>query len=146
MISPELRNAYENADYVVFAKPELVLRIGEPSPRLDQMLEEAGADGAAFISAANPRGERKPEADNRASHTVLKDLIAASGYPYFAGEGRDPQGRWAAEPSLLVIGMFRDNAELLGRLFGQNAIVYVEKGGAPELVPLTTPPAGREPA
>ena len=133
-LSPELLSAYEDADYAVFTKPELILRIGEPSPRLDALLEEAGADGAAYLSAANPRGERRPEADNQASHSVLKDLIAASGYPYFPGEGRDPEGRWAPEPSFLVLGIYRDNAELMGRLFGQNAIVYVEKGEAPRLV------------
>lgn len=136
MISPELLTAYENADYVVFLKQEIVLRIGEPSPRLDALLEEAGAATAAYLSAANPRGERRPQAENQASHAILKQLIAASGYPHFPGEGRDPERRWAPEPSLLVIGMFRDNAELLGRLFGQNAIVFVDKGGAPRLVTL----------
>lgn len=29
-----------------------------------------------------------------------------------------------------------ENAEALGKLFGQNAIVFIEKGKAPELVPL----------
>jgi len=135
-LSRELLTAYEDADYVVFTKPELILRIGEPSPRLDALLEEAGADSAAYISAANPRGERRPEAENKASHSVLKDLVAASGYPYFPGEGRDPEGRWAPEPSFLVLGIYRDNAELMGRLFGQNAIVFVDKGEAPRLVPL----------
>src|SRR5206468_2963682 len=32
-LAPGLIDAYENADYVVFTDPELVLRIGEPSPR-----------------------------------------------------------------------------------------------------------------
>ena len=135
-LSRELLTAYEDADYVVFTKPELILRIGEPSPRLDALLEEAGADSAAYISAANPRGERRPEAANQASHSVLKDLVAASGYPHFPGEGRDPEGRWAPEPSFLVLGIYRDNAELMGQLFGQNAIVFVEKGEAPRLLPL----------
>jgi len=35
-----------------------------------------------------------------------------------------------------LIGIYRDNAQVLGRIFGQNAIVFVEKGGAPELVVL----------
>ena len=41
-----------------------------------------------------------------------------------------------SEPSRLVIGIYRDNAQALGRIFGQNAIVFIEKGGAPELVVL----------
>jgi len=35
---------------------------------------------------------------------------------------------------VLVIGIYRDNAATLGRLFGQNAIVFVEKGRPPELL------------
>ena len=65
--------------------------------------------------------------------TVSPDLIAAAGYPWRAGEGREPDGSWR-EPSRLVIGIYRENAEALGRLFGQNAIVFMEKGAAPELV------------
>jgi len=39
MIPEDLIEAYESADYVVFAEPELVLKIGEPSARLDALLE-----------------------------------------------------------------------------------------------------------
>src|SRR5207302_10285722 len=42
-LAPALIDAYETADYVVFTDPELVLRIGEPSPRLDALLEAEGA-------------------------------------------------------------------------------------------------------
>jgi hypothetical protein len=42
-LPPELRTAYEKAHYAVFGKPELVLRVGEPSPDLDELLEAEGA-------------------------------------------------------------------------------------------------------
>jgi hypothetical protein len=135
-LSPDLIATYENADYVVFADPEIVLRIGEPSLRLDALLEQEGATTAAYITAANPRGERRLAADNASAVATLDELVAAAGYPSYAGEGRDPDERLGAEPSLLVIGIYRANAEELGRLFGQNAIVFVEKGAAPELVVL----------
>ena len=135
MIPPALIAAYENADYVVFADPELVLRIGEPSARLDALLEEEGANTAAFVTAANPRSKPRPSADNAAGLDALDKLIAAAGYPWRAGEGREPDGSWI-EPSRLVIGIYRENAEALGRLFGQNAIVFLEKGAAPELLVL----------
>jgi hypothetical protein len=38
-VPPECSPAYEAADYVVFAEPELVLKIGEPSARLDALLQ-----------------------------------------------------------------------------------------------------------
>jgi hypothetical protein len=123
-LSQDLLTAYENADYVVFADPELVLRIGEPSRRLDALLEHEGATTAAYITAA------------ASAVSTLAELVAAAGYPSYSGEGRDPDGDRGAEQSLLVIGIYRTNAEELGRLFGQNAIVFVEKGAAPELVVL----------
>ena len=139
-LSPDLIARYENADYVVFGAtsgaPELVLRIGEPSARLDKLLAAEGATTAAYITAANPRGEQKTEAENAAAVITLHELVVAAGYPRHPGEGRDPEGRWPPEPSLLIVGIYRANAQKLGRLFEQNAIVFVQKGGAPELVVL----------
>jgi hypothetical protein len=52
------------------------------------------------------------------------------------GEGRDPAGKWPAEPSVLAVGMSRHEAMVMGRSYEQNAIVFIEKGKAPELVVL----------
>ena len=133
-IQPDMIAAYRNADYVVFADPELVLRVGERSERLDKLLEVHEAATAAYVSAANPGGKHRPAAENAEAVGALDELLAAAGYPRYPGEGRDPEGRWQAEPSVLAIGIYRTNAEALGRLFGQNAIVFIEKGRAPELV------------
>jgi uncharacterized protein DUF3293 len=133
-LSQDLLSAYEHADYVVFADPELVLRIGEPSPRLDALLEAEGATAAAYLTAANPRSEPRTDAENRSAGATLDELLASAGYPRYAGEARDPENRHGPEPSVLVIGIYRANAATLGRLFGQNAIVFVEKGRPPELV------------
>lgn len=135
-LSPELAAAYENAEYVVFGARDLVLKVGKPSRELDALLEFHGADTAAWVSAANPRGERRSQDANAAAHSALNDLVAAAGYPCYLGEGRDPQGGWPAEPSVLVIGIYRENAVALGRLFEQNAIVFAERGRAPELIAL----------
>ena len=135
MTSRKLIEAYENADYVVFAEPQFVLKIGEPSGRLDALLEHEGATTAAFLTAANPRSKPQSAAQNASALSALDQLVAASGYPWRAGEGREPDGSWS-EPSRLVIGIYRENAEALGRLFGQNAIVFIEKGGPPALLVL----------
>ena len=135
MIKKELIEAYEAADYVVFEEPELVLKIGEPSRRLDALLEQEGASTAAFVTAANPRSEKKSAKENAAALEVLDQVIRIAGYPWRKAEGREPDGSWR-EPSRLVIGIYRENAEALGRLFGQNAIMFVEKGKAPELLVL----------
>ena len=134
MLSAELIRAYEQALYVVF--PGVEFRLGRRSAALDAVLEAHHARTAAFVTAANPRGERRGEEENRAA---LAALERALGYPYLRGEGRDPRGAdaaeaWPAEPSLLVLGIARGEAEALGRALGQNALVYIEKGRAPELV------------
>src|SRR5947207_15376008 len=96
VLAPELIDAYENADYVVFTDPELVLRIGEPSPRLDALLEAEGATAAAYITAANPRGELKTEAENESAGAALGELLARSGYRSEERRvGKECRSRWA---------------------------------------------------
>jgi hypothetical protein len=133
-LSPELIQAYEDADYAVLLEPELVLRIGEPSERLDRLMEVVEVPTAAFITACNPGSRPRSEAENWAAAEALEGLIDAAGCPRYRGEGRDPEDRFPPEPSLLVLGIQRENAEALGRLFGQNAIVFIERGRAPALV------------
>lgn len=128
-LTPELIGAYERALYALDSG--VVLRIGVRDPGLDRLLEAHGARTAAFVTAANPRGEVRPPAENEAAMRALRTSLALRSLP---GEGRDPQGRWAPEPSLLVLGIARQEAEALGRRLEQNAIVFVERGGAPELV------------
>jgi hypothetical protein len=133
-VSRELQEAYRNADYAVSLEPELMLKIGTPSERLDRLMASVEVAGGAFVTACNPGGGRQPDEKNQAAAEALEGLVRAAGYPNYRGEGRDSDGRWPAEPSLLVLGISRENAGALGRLFGQNAIVFIERGCAPELV------------
>jgi hypothetical protein len=135
-LSAHLAAAYRKAEYVVFGEPELVLRIGEPSPELDRLLEAQGAGTAAFVTAANPGGEVMSEEANRAAMAALRASPLVAACQCYAGEGRDPQRKWVPEPSVLVLGISRAEAQTLGRAFAQNAIVFVRKGRAPELVML----------
>lgn len=128
-LTPDLIAAYGAALYVVGEGP--VLRIGERNAELESLLAPRAAASAAFITAANPRGEQRSRAENDAAMAALRSSLA---WPYLDGEGRDPEGRWPAEPSVLVLGIGRAEAEALGRRLEKNAIVFVEKGRAPELV------------
>lgn len=122
--------AYRSSEYRVQAEPEFVLRIGEPSAALDRLLEQADAATAAFVTAANPHSQPRPMEENLAA---LERLKRALRHPFVDGEGRSADRAWR-EPSVLVLGMARAEAEALGREYGQNAIVFAEKGRAPELV------------
>jgi putative PIN family toxin of toxin-antitoxin system len=128
-LTPDLIESYERALYALDSG--VVLRVGVREPGLERLLERHGAATAAFVTAANPRGEAQDPALNEAAMAALRSSLSP---PWLPGEGRDPEGGWRAEPSVLVLGMTRADAEALGRRLEQNAIVFVEKGRAPELV------------
>jgi hypothetical protein len=130
----ELIAAYNAALYVVFGEPELVIRIGEPNPDLDALLEADGATSAAYVTASNPGGIAAGDGPNNIACLALSRAFADTGYSCYEGEGRDPAGVWPSERSVLIVGMPRGEAEALGRRLEQIAIVFVEKGKAPELV------------
>jgi Protein of unknown function (DUF3293) len=135
-LHPDLLAAYGKARYVVFGKPQLILLIGERNTDLDELLEAEGAATAAFITAANPKGLERGDWDNEVANAALVESQNKAGYACFEGEGRDPDRKWTPERSVLVVGIPRVDAEKLGRAFGQNAIVFVERGRAPELLVL----------
>jgi len=59
-LTPALIESYERALYALDSGT--VLRIGVHSPDLDGLLETHGATSAAFVTAANPRGEARTHA------------------------------------------------------------------------------------
>jgi len=126
--------AYRLAHYAVLARPELVLRIGEPSARLDALLDERGASEAAFLTAYNPQSEARGAAQNEKAAAELERALDDAKYSRLAAEGRDPRGGGPAERGVLALGLPREAAASLGRRFGQNAIVHAARGSAPELV------------
>lgn len=132
-LPPELLEAYRSTRYVVIGEPELVLKIGERSADLDELLEAEGVTTAAFITAANPKGRRRSDRANDIANVALVNSLTAAGLRCFEGEGRASDGSWSEE-SVLVVGISRADAEIAGRVFEQNAIVFAEIGKPPELV------------
>jgi len=136
-LDPSLRSAYERAIYAVFASPGVEFRIGQPSDILDAMMAMNHVRCAAFVSSATARGTASPENERRLADFLLRGELEAlnppAKYRVYQGEGRDPEGQWTAEPSVLIMGIPREEAEVLGRRLEQNAIVFIEKGRAPEL-------------
>jgi hypothetical protein len=139
-LDPALRAAYERAVYAVFASPGIEFRVGEASDVLDAMMAMNHVRGAAFVSSATVRGVASPENERRLAEFLLRsgldDLKSTAKYRVYQGEGRDPEGKWTAEPSVLIMGIPREEAEALGRRLEQNAIVYIDKGKAAELLVL----------
>ena len=133
-LAARLIAAYRAAHYAVYGEPELVIRIGEPNADLEALLEAEGTTTATFVTAANPRGERRSDNENAMAFESLKKWLNEKRYRYRTGAGRDPEGAWSPEASVLITCIARADAVALGRRLEQNAIVFIEKGGAPELL------------
>ena len=133
-LDPGQRAAYEATDYVIWEDHCPVLRIGRHCPEMDELFEADGATTAAFVTADNPYGLQRDDGEN--AEAFIKLLNLPTPYKTYVGEGCDPNGEWPPEASILFVGISRADAESLGREFGQLAIVFVEKGAAPELVVL----------
>lgn len=134
-LSAALIAAYRAAWYrVELPEGAETLRIGAPAPRTQAWLGARGCAGAAFVTACNPRGQRQDEAANAAAMARLRAHIEAQGWPFLAGAGGDDAGGWAPEPSFLVALDGVARAAELGRMFEQNAVVWVPAEGPAQLV------------
>jgi hypothetical protein len=135
MLDQALIDAYRATNYVLFLdeEREITLNIGVPSPAFDRMLDRRGVETAVVVTAYNPRSVVLSDAENRARHAELTEMLNARGYDYALGEGRDPTGHWKAELECVVFGISMEVGLEIARRFDQNAIVFVRRGGLPEL-------------
>lgn len=116
------REVYLRTTYVAGA---LRIRIGQPVALLEPW---------AFVSAWNPGSLQLPSEENARRARALEEEVGRSWrFERGAGVPDDPQD-WAAEESLLIHGISRDEAVALGRRYGQNAIVAGAGGGPAELI------------
>ena len=109
-------------------------KVSRRSAAFDAVLARRGVETAVIVTAYNPRSIVLAEAENRARHAELVALIEARGYGYALGEGRDPTGHWKAELECVVFGIAAEAGIDLARAFDQNAIVFIRRGQAPDLL------------
>lgn len=124
---------YRAAEYRVDHPGQpFVLRVDRPCPEPATRQACAGAGGAAFLTACNPRGVELSDDENRERNRRLAaqlDELAARVLP---GVGRSPDGRWE-EPSFLAIGIGFDQAMALAREHAQNAFLWIGDDGVARL-------------
>ena len=134
-VAAELVAAYMSTQYRTFTlSGDIVLRIGEPSSAMCRLIQSAGADGAAFLTAENPFSEKLYGAENHVRQRSLREDLVLLGATIFdgAGQGEDPS--WPAETSFTAVGITHAEACQLGIKYQQNAIVWIDINGVPELL------------
>jgi hypothetical protein len=125
MFNPELIEAYRNAAFVVDGPDgEIVLRVGQTSQEIDNLLSTYGVAECAFVTAWNPRSVRLEVNQNSLRHSELIERVCQLGYHFFSGRGIGENKAWTPEESVLVLGIGQRLALDLGRSFGQNAIIF----------------------
>jgi len=134
IIPDKLKTAYQNTDYIVlFDEREIVLRINEFSPSLNQLHTMFAAESSAFITAYNPHSKIYSMQENKLRQEQLETELKLAGFFILAGIGQDPSKQWRGEPAFLVIGISLNDARALGQKYEQNAIVYSQQDAIPKL-------------
>lgn len=133
-IAPELIAAYRETHYRVLATPVFTLLIDVHSTGLAELHRARGVDCSAFVTAWNPFSRALDDASNAARQDDLRDTLRRQGREFVEGVGTHPSNAWPGEPSLLVLGITRTDAEALGNRLEQNAIVWCGADARPRLI------------
>lgn len=133
-MSKALLVAYRRTDYVVLHQPEVVIRIGATSERVQDLLATHGAKSATVITAYNPFSKQLASSENARRNEQLFGDIRAKSLSLLPAEGQDPQGRWPPEASFFVFDA--STRALNGWLtkFQQHAAVRVQRRGPATLI------------
>lgn len=133
----DLVEAYRTTNYEVFQSDRFegfVLRIGRASPELLGLMKKYNRSSAAYITAWNPLGMALAAEENLSRNEELRQELTRRSLPHWAGQGKGTSGEWPGEDSFLILGMDLAAAVRLANDAEQNAFVWVDKQGTPELV------------
>jgi hypothetical protein len=109
------------------------------SSELDGLLNELRILEWAYVTAYNPASRLLAEEDNVGRQQELIKAVQDRGLAFLDGEGIGEDGKWPAEPSILILGIQSDDARALGRQFGQLAIVVGRTGEPARLISCAEP-------
>jgi hypothetical protein len=127
-----LRSHYKRTRYLVhYAGATIDARIGAPSSALDRLLALEGAASGVFITAMNPRSEPCGAAENAVANLALAEALRL--WKTLPHDGVAADNSWV-ETGFFALDLPPAEALALACRFGQNAIVWCEKGRAPALL------------
>ncbi|SPB12989.1 hypothetical protein NOV72_00289 [Caballeronia novacaledonica] len=126
--------AYRAAIYRIDAQPIIDMTIGVVNAEAASLLAKHDVASAVFVTAFNPFGRVLAREENAARQNGLIERVGQLGLHALRGEGIDPMNVWVAESSLFVLGATHGTADALMTEFAQNAVVYVDRAGLPQLL------------
>ena len=134
-ISKETLKAYEDAIFSINTKQGLIkFKVGSVSKDILSFMQQEGLQSAALITAYNPFSEIFTKENNELAQAQLIEELNEGGISFIYGDGRDAEGLWDPEPSLLALNISLADGERLATKFGQNAFVWIEANiGIPTL-------------
>ena len=130
-LDTELIKKYLDTDYFISDDPPLMLKIGEQNDDAKILLASFNTNDGAFITAWNPRSAILKDQENDDRQAALLAEIEMRHLNYLVGYGE--RGDWR-EYSFFILGIGRECASELAQQFEQNAYVWVDANGLPELV------------
>jgi hypothetical protein len=138
-IHPDKLRAFHNTSYRLgHTEHDIVLKVGQYSPRLAELFAARGSTCGAFITAYNPRSTVQADAANQLAHAQLaaqlRALGEALGVEVIEGSGSEEGTAWPAERSYFALGLTLDLAKTVGVHFAQDAIVWVGADAIPQLI------------
>jgi hypothetical protein len=133
----DLVQAYRSAVWTV------ELPAGSVEVRLDDVPADPQLRPSGIVTAYNPASIASTAEQNRDADQELLRHVRSLGVPFRRTTARGGDG-WE-EPGFLLLGEVRPLLVELGLVFGQNAVVWIDEGGAASLVCTRSGFAGRLP-
>lgn len=131
-LDQRLVEAYLRTTYRVLL-PSFEIKIGEENVIFEKWLEEQNAEVFAVITAWNPRSKLLSEEENRLKNKDLEIELEKASRFVLPALNIPETNDWPPEESFFAFDISPDEAIRLGKKYEQNAIVWWEKGGVPEL-------------
>ena len=134
-ISAEKVEAYKNTNYIVLADAgEFTLRVDQYSETLLELLRSTKKKSGTFVTAYNPLGRARDSKANETANQRLSEYLRSLGARVIDGAGADPTGEWQPEPSFLALGIDLAAAQRIGKLYKQDAIIWIDSDAVPRLI------------
>jgi len=124
MLKKELEQNYLNTTYLVFIdEKQYDIKIEKPLPPVIQKLVNKERT-AVILTAWNPRSQALSLPDNKSRNNELN--LKVKNYTVFNAVGQGEELSWPAEESFFILGIEKNQADVLAIEYEQYAYVWIE--------------------